>query len=135
MLRTSAPVPDEDSAPYWAGLREHRLELQRCDACGEVRFPRMPACPRCGSPEWSAYQATGAGRVYSWIVVQRALPPFEAADLPATIATVELDEGCRLLGRLVTGAAGVDVRVSADYVDHADWTELVFRTLDNKPVS
>ncbi len=132
MLPTSPPVPDEDSAPYWAGLREHRLELQRCDACAEVRFPRMPACPRCGSPEWSAYEASGAGRVYSWIVVHRPLPPFEVADLPVTIATVELDEGCRMLGRLVSGEAAVDVRVSADFVDHADRTELVFRAADDR---
>jgi len=128
VIATLPPAADEDSAPYWAGLREGRIELQRCTACGEVRFPRMPACPNCGSPDWVAHTAAGTGRIYSWIVVHRPLPPFEPADLPCTLATVELDEGCRLLGRLVSGAAGVDVPVTADFVAHGDaWTELVFR--------
>ena len=31
-----APVPEPDglSAPYWAGLREGRLLVQRCSGCG-----------------------------------------------------------------------------------------------------
>jgi uncharacterized protein len=128
-MQVSGPTADEDSAPYWEALREGRIALQRCNACGEVRFPRMPACPNCGSPAWTGVDAGGSGRVYSWIVVQRPLPPFEAADLPCTLATVELAEGCRVLGRLLDGAAGVDVPVRADFVPHSDWTELAFRVV------
>ncbi len=120
-----APVADEDSAPFWQALREHRVLLQKCSNCREIRFPPMPGCPNCGSGEWEHLTATGLGRIYSWIVVHRPLGTITEADLPCTLATVELDEGCRVLGR-VTGEAGVDVRVSARYVDHDDWTELAF---------
>ena len=128
-MKTSTPRTDEDSAAYWAGLREQRILLQRCAVCSEMRFPRMPACPNCGSPEWSEQEVSGSGRVYSWIVVHRPLPPFEQADLPCTLATVELDEGCRVLGRLVSGDARPDLRVRAEFCAHEDWTELVFRTV------
>ena len=121
----SGPVADEDSAPFWDALRGHRILLQQCAGCSEIRFPPMPGCPHCGSGDWEHVSASGRGRVYSWIVVHRPLGTITEADLPCTLATVELDEGCRVLGRL-TGDASIDLRVSATYVDHDDWTELAF---------
>lgn len=121
----SAPVADEDSAPFWEALRRHQVLLQKCSNCHEIRFPPMPGCPNCGSGDWEQVTASGRGRIYSWIVVHRPLGTIAEADLPCTLATVELDEGCRVLGRF-TGDAGVDVRVSTHYVDHDDWTELAF---------
>jgi uncharacterized OB-fold protein len=127
MTTASGPVPDEDSAPYWAGLRERRIQLQKCAVCGEVRFPRMPACPACGSPAWEELAAAGTGRVYSWIVVHRPLGTLTPEDLPCTLATVELDEGCRVLARLTAEyEVMTDLPVTADFVDHGEWTELVF---------
>ena len=121
----SGPVADEDSAPFWDALRGHQVLLQKCAGCSEIRFPPMPGCPNCGSGDWAHVTASGRGRVYSWIVVHRPLGTITEADLPCTLATVELDEGCRVLGRL-TGDASIDLRVSATYVDHDDWTELAF---------
>jgi uncharacterized OB-fold protein len=87
----------------------------------------MPACPNCASPAWEEVTARGSGHVYSWIVVHRPLGTFTENDLPCTLATVELDEGCRILARLTAGArVGADLPVTADFVDHDDWTELVF---------
>jgi uncharacterized OB-fold protein len=120
------PAADEDSAPFWSALREHRLVLQKCRDCGEVRFPRMPGCPKCGSSASEDVSASGTGRIYSWIVVHRPLGTIPEDALPCTIATVELDEGCRVLGRLVSGSAGIDLPVSARFVDHDEWTELTF---------
>jgi hypothetical protein len=125
ILGTPGPTVDDDSAAYWAALREHRIELQKCGECGEIRFPPMPGCPNCGSGDVELVTATGRGQVYSWIVVHRPLGSITEADVPCTIATVELDEGCRVLARL-TGQAGVGLPVTAVYVDHEDWTELAF---------
>lgn len=127
------PVPDLDSEPFWRGLREHRIDLQQCGRCREVRFPPMPGCPRCGSPDSVHVSAGGRGRVYSCVVVHRPLGTFTDAELPATIATVELDEGCRVLGRLLldvhepaVGGALIGQPVAACFVDHESWTELAF---------
>ena len=70
---------------------------------------------------------SGAGRLYSWIIVHRPLGTFTEDDLPATIATVELAEGCRMLGRLYSvDEPSLDLAVKSAFVDHEDWTELVF---------
>jgi len=59
--------------------------------------------------------------------VQRALTPDFEADVPYTIATVDLVDGARAFGRL----DGPEPRtpggeVVATFVDHPEWTELRF---------
>jgi uncharacterized OB-fold protein len=127
----SRPAPDEDSADYWAALQTHRILLQQCTQCGETRFPRMPGCPQCGSAAAQDVEVSGSGTVYSWVVIRRPLGGLTSEQLPRTIVTVELDEGCRVLGRLVDGSnepAGlaIDLPVEAVFVDHDGWTELAF---------
>lgn len=71
--------------------------------------------------------ATGGGTIYSWIVVRRAMGTLASDDLPVTFLTVELDEGCRTVGRLTDQrSVDFDVRVTANYIDHPTWTELCF---------
>lgn len=71
--------------------------------------------------------ASGRGHIYSWIVVHRPLGAFVEEDLPAVLATVELAEGCRVLGRLEgPGRPAADVAVTAMFVDRGTWTELAF---------
>jgi uncharacterized OB-fold protein len=128
------PIPDADTAPFLDALREHRVVLQCCTECGRVRFPPMPACPWCGATTATRITASGNGRVYSWVGVQRALTPGFEDEVPYTIATVELDEGARVFGRLEgpepTAPGGA---VSAMFVEHEDWTELRFRPKDATP--
>ena len=91
---------DPDSRFYRDGLAAGRLLLQRCTACGRVRFPPLPTCPFCASRDTVVIEATGTGRVYSWITVRAALSAAAAGDVPYAVAVVELDEGCRVLGRM-----------------------------------
>ena len=127
----SQPIPDEDSAGYWTALRDHRILLQRCTSCGETRFPRMPGCPQCGSDAFEDVEVRGTGHVYSWIVIHRPLGGLTPEQLPRTIVTVELDEGCRVLGRLISTSVDdasirVDLPVEPVFVDQDGWTELAF---------
>jgi len=125
------PQPDEDSAPFWAAAREHRIVLQQCQQCGEIRFPPMPGCPNCGSPDFGELESRATGRIYSWIVVHRALAGLGPDDVPRTIATVELDEGCRVIGRVAGGGEpAIDQRVRPVFIDHDDWTEIAFELGD-----
>ncbi len=126
-MAAPAPVADEESRFYWDGLRAHRLLVQQCGTCTRHRFPPMPACPHCGTPGGEVVELDGRGSVYSWIVVHRAFNAAFAADVPYTIATVELAPGCRTVARL-DGVAAVtaDLPVVARFVDHDGWTELRF---------
>lgn len=130
-MTTPAPLPDVDTAPFLDGLREHRIVLQRCVACGRVRFPPMPACPWCGATGVAPVIATGHGHVYSWVGVRRALTPGFETDVPYTIATVELVEGARVFARLEgSEPSEPGGSVVAMFVDHDGWTELRFRSND-----
>ncbi len=87
----------------------------------------MPGCPQCGSPAFTEVSSGGDGRIYSYIVVRRPLGSITEAELPCVIVMVELDEGCRLLGRLRGfDTAAIDQPVSASFVDRGSWTELAF---------
>lgn len=92
----------------------------------------MPSCPWCGSEEWTAQEVSGTGVVYSWVVVHQALTPSFADEVPYVIATVALDVGCRMFGRLelpdgsVPTAVSLDQRVAPRFVAHDGWTELRF---------
>jgi len=121
------PEPDAESAPYWDGLRRHEVLLQQCPACGAVRFPPMPTCPNCAAEGGSPVESPATGVVYSFVRVHRAFSAEFAADVPYTVAVVELDEGCRMLGRIAGGRpAAVGDRVSPTFADHEGWTELQF---------
>ena len=103
------PVPDSESTPFWDGMREEKLMLQRCASSGEHLFPPVTFCP--GSlerPEW--VQASGRGTVFSWIVVRHPVPrDIYAEDVPYVVAIVALEEGCRMTGNII-GCAPEEVR-------------------------
>ncbi|MGW2410854.1 OB-fold domain-containing protein [Streptomyces tubercidicus] len=79
--RRPRPVINRDNAGFWEGVRGHRLLIQRCTGCRTLRFPWLPGCNTCGSPEWDTVEASGAGTVFSYVVMHH--PPFPAFTAPA----------------------------------------------------
>ncbi|MCX4640864.1 OB-fold domain-containing protein [Streptomyces platensis] len=78
--RRPRPVINRDNAGFWEGVRGHRLLIQRCTGCRTLRFPWLPGCNTCGSPEWDTVEASGAGTVFSYVVMHH--PPFPAFTVP-----------------------------------------------------
>ncbi|MGO8908769.1 MAG: Zn-ribbon domain-containing OB-fold protein [Bradyrhizobium sp.] len=68
--------PDGLSAPYWAGLRQNRLLVQRCCHCSTWQFGPEWICHRCHAfdPEWTEVEPHG--RIFSW---ERVWHPSHAA--------------------------------------------------------
>ncbi|WP_432587544.1 OB-fold domain-containing protein [Streptomyces sp. HD1123-B1] len=95
------PVVNRDNEGFWEGVAAHRLLLQRCTGCDTLRFPWLPGCGRCGSPEWETAEASGRGTVFSHVVMHH--PPFPAFEPPYAVGLVELVEGVRM----VSGITGV----------------------------
>jgi uncharacterized OB-fold protein len=123
----SGPSIDEDTTAFWKALARHVIELQRCGSCGEVRFPPMPACPECAGLEFECIEVSGGGAIYSWITVRRPVGTIAESELPCTIVTVELNEGCRIVGRLARGVVpSIGSSVVAEFIEHDGWTELAF---------
>lgn len=123
-----APIPDRESAPFWAALAAGRVVVQECNECGRRRFPRLPTCPYCGADGGVDVEIPGRGCVYSFVRVNRALSPAMEGEVPYCIATVDLDGGGRMQGRLEpASAARIGLEVIPAFHDHVEWTELRFR--------
>ena len=95
------PVPDEDTQPYWAAAAEHRLAVPRCGVCDRWVWQPAPLCPSCGTPDLVWSDVSGDGVVVSWTVIHPPVLPAWADEVPFTVLLVELDEGVRMVGRLV----------------------------------
>jgi len=94
------PVPDAVSRPYWEGIAEGVLRIQHCQACGRYVFYPRAVCPHCGAVDLCWVEARGTGRIHSYTIVHRA--PAEYRDeAPYVVALVELDEGVRMMTRLI----------------------------------
>jgi hypothetical protein len=129
------PLPEESplTAPFWQAAREHRLVVQRCSACGRLRWPPEAACYDCGSFEHVWAQMSGRATLYTWTVAHPPLLPYFQQRAPWPIAVVQLEEG----PRLVTNIAGLDpdqyqigMPLEATYEDVGDNVTLIpFRPL------
>ncbi|GGR81119.1 DNA-binding protein [Streptomyces aureoverticillatus] len=113
------PVINRDNAGFWDGVARHRLLIQRCGDCARPRFPWLPGCNACGSPEWDTVEASGEGTVFSYVVMHH--PPFPAFTVsdhaadpaepgPYAVVLVELAEGVRILSQVV-GVPHDEVRI------------------------
>lgn len=104
------PAINRDNEFWWEACRQHRLVIQRCAQCQELRHPPGPQCPGCGSYETDEVEASGDGQVFSFVVAHH--PKHPAFDYPLVVAVVELAEGTRLITNLV-GVDPADVRIGA----------------------
>ncbi|GMV56414.1 MAG: hypothetical protein AMXMBFR6_22190 [Betaproteobacteria bacterium] len=110
MYEKPLPIVDPDSAPYWAGTREHKLLLPRCRDCGRHHFYPRALCPHCHSDNLEWVQASGHGSIYSYIICNRPAGPVFKADCPYVVAIIALDEGPRMMTNIV-GTDPATVRV------------------------
>ncbi|MEO8296866.1 MAG: OB-fold domain-containing protein [Burkholderiales bacterium] len=113
----SVPVaePDGLSAPYWQGLREGRLCVQRCAACGTWQFGPEWLCHRCHAFDPAWHDVAPRGRIYSW---ERVWHPAHAAlksHGPYLVVLVELPHAgqVRMVGNLL-GDPLQDVVIGAE---------------------
>ncbi len=92
------PLPEitADNKPYWDGLNEGRMMLQRCAECGKIRHYPRPVCDGCWSMKIEWVQASGLATIHSWTVTHHPFHPGFKAELPFILITVDLEEDVRL---------------------------------------
>jgi len=102
-LPIPVPEPDGLSAPYWSGLRENRLLVQRCGGCGTWQFGPEWICHRCHrfDPDW--VEVEPRGRIYSWERAWHPVHPCLKEHGPYLVVVVELPRAgnVRMLGNLL----------------------------------
>jgi uncharacterized OB-fold protein len=57
-------------------------------------------CPVCQRTETEWIQASGRGRVYSWVVVTHPVDPVLVDQVPYAVGMIELEEGVRVVGNV-----------------------------------
>jgi uncharacterized protein len=94
------PSPTRDTQPYWDGLNEGKLLIQKCGQCGKLRHYPRPLCDACYSFEVEWVEASGIGKVHSWTVTHHPFNMGFKRDLPYALVTVDLAEGVRMQAQL-----------------------------------
>lgn len=117
-LRPGLPAPraarDGLDAPYWAGLAEERLLLQRCGNCRGWQWGPEWLCHRCHSFELDYEPVAAQGRIYSYERVWHPVHSALADQGPYIVALVELPHAdhVRIVGNLL-GDPTADVVIGA----------------------
>ncbi len=99
----TAILPDTTdalTAPHWQALREGRIEVQRCDMCGYLRWPPAERCPECLGTETSWQGVSGSGALWSFTTYHRSLHPAFGDLVPYSVGLIDLHEGVQMIGRL-----------------------------------
>jgi uncharacterized protein len=97
------PAANAETIGWWEAASEHRLVVQACASCAQVRHPPGPLCPRCRSEDAVWKHLPGTGSVYTYTVVHQAFVPALADRIPYVVVAVELEgaEGVRMVSNLV----------------------------------
>ncbi len=111
------PEPTDASQAYWDAAGHGRLRLQRCAGCGTFRHYPQLVCAACHSLAVAWVDAAGTGTVHSWTIAYHPFHPAFRDDLPYVLATIDLPEGVRLMGRFPLEQAnqlrlGLPVRIA-----------------------
>lgn len=116
--RVIRPLRNRDTDFFWEGTAAGELRIQRCNACGALRHPPGPVCPRCHAMDRTYVVAEGTGRIFSFVT--HHAPRLPGKQLPLTLAVVELPEGVRMVGEVKAApdelAIGDLVRVELERV-------------------
>lgn len=134
-LGTEGPSPDGLDEPYWLGLREGELRIQRCTRCERWIWAPSPICPDCHSFDLDFVAVPQVGTIYSWTRTWQPFAPQTVGHLPYVVVLVELPHagGRRVLGVLldadeVTPVIGARVHGEIEPADSLDgWPLLRWR--------
>ena len=102
-LPVPVPSPDGLDRPFWEGLRDERLLLQRCRSCRRWQWGPEWVCHRCHSFDLAYEETRPEGTIYSHERVWHPVHPALAEQGPYVVVLVELPsaDGVRIVGNLL----------------------------------
>lgn len=103
MSQYTKPLPAVQpwSEEFWKAAKQNRLLIQECSDCKEKIFYPRKVCPECWSSNLGWAEASGKAKVYSHTVTMDMVEPKFMEDLPYVLALVDLEEGVRMMTRIV----------------------------------
>jgi uncharacterized OB-fold protein len=95
------PVTQPWSEKFWEGTKQGKLFIQVCKDCKSKIFYPRKFCPECWSGNLDWIEANGKAKIYTFSTAYSMVEPKFMDELPYTIAYVDLDEGIRMMTRIV----------------------------------
>lgn len=108
------PAGDGLDAPFWQGLAQEALLLQKCTGCGKFQWGPEWICHRCHSDQLNYESVEPTGVIYSYERVWHPVHPALKDQGPYLIVLIELPQAndVRLVGNLL-GDPLQDVQIGA----------------------
>lgn len=123
----------EEAQPFWNGLKEHKLMLQRCEKCGNYIYYPRTYCPN-DFGELVYEEVAPTGKIIAYSTVERCGEPSLIPYLPYVAALIELDCGPKIFARLVNTQLPIteplyEKRVSGHFVKQGDVDMITFKVV------
>lgn len=103
------PIPKQgvyvDSRPFWDGIAQGKLVLQYCTDAKRFQHYPKPVSGFTGRRTLAWREVSGKGEIYACTVVRIPGPGVEGR-IPLCVATVQLDEGVRIIANVLNCAPG-----------------------------
>ena len=120
------PVPRPNTfvntQPFWDGAKDGKFMLQYCTDTDQFQYPPRPVSIFTGSRNLDWREASGKGVIYSCTVIRVPGPGIKDR-IPLMAATVELEEGVRVIANILD-AQPEDMKIGQK-------VELAWDTLDD----
>lgn len=109
------PLVDGDTKEFWDACKRRELVIQKCQGCGQFRFPPEGVCPHCLSDRFQWQRVSGKGQVYTFSIIRRPPRPEFGESVPYVVGVVELAEGPRMISNVV-GCPPEEVKIGMPVV-------------------
>jgi len=101
-IKKPRPTIDPDSKIYWDAANDNKLMVQYSIETKEYFLYSKQLTNAAGSKNIEWRQVSGKGKIYSFTIVYAPAGPAFKDDTPYIVASIELDEGARIISNLLT---------------------------------
>jgi len=93
------PRMEAQNRPFWEGLAQNKLMIQKCTDCGNHQFPPGPFCNSCNSLAIKWVEASGKAKLWSTVIFHKQYLKAQYPD-DFRVVYAKLEEGPILIARM-----------------------------------
>jgi len=121
ILRITPVKQGQLISQFYEELGKNKLITTKCKNCNRLLWPPRVFCPYCMRRDVEFTQLSGRGKIIAFTEIIDGAPAGMESEQPYLLAIVELEEGIRLLSRIV------EARYSD--LEIGQWVEVTARKL------
>ena len=98
-MKNIMPRMEELNRPFWEGMADNKLMIQKCTACGEYQFPPAAFCIHCHSDDVKWVEASGKAKLWSTVKFHKQYLKTQYPEL-FRVGIAKLEEGPTMFARM-----------------------------------